>query len=346
MKNKVFCHGILKNNNEVLILKRSFWDLYPNQWDLPGGFKKSDETYEECVIREFKEETGLDVIVGKLVTIKTQNFNNEIIVVLVYLVECNSNEGITLDSAHVDYKFLNENLLVDDSFEGKLIWYLKDLNLNDGEILNLKKNHLINYLFSNIDLEVGFTKKQASYLKNDIKDDSKIVFVASDFDNYERNDKFVKKILKCFEKINIRFTNYYMIDNRVNKKQAKHLIRETDVLYFMGGNPKSQMENINRYSLKKIFNDYNGIMISVSAGAMNQAKKVVYLDGSKRISYVGIGKIDLLVYPHLNINSIENLQEILTVSKYTKIYSLTNDSFIRIDGKDMIIDGIYYILGE
>ena len=44
MKNKVFCHGILKNNNEVLILKRSFWDLYPNQWDLPGGFKKSDET--------------------------------------------------------------------------------------------------------------------------------------------------------------------------------------------------------------------------------------------------------------------------------------------------------------
>ena len=47
---------------------------------------------------------------------------------------------------------------------------------------------MINYLFSGIDKVNGFTKEQATSLKKDIKDNSIITFIASDFDNIEKTD--------------------------------------------------------------------------------------------------------------------------------------------------------------
>lgn len=58
---------------------------------------------------------------------------------------------------------------------------------------------MINYLFSWLDKEKGFTQAQSKYLKEDIVNNSNITFIASLFDNYERNDKQVsiyKKNLK------------------------------------------------------------------------------------------------------------------------------------------------------
>jgi 8-oxo-dGTP diphosphatase len=40
-----------------------------NTWGLPGGVLELDETLEECLIREVKEETGLEVEAGRLIGI-------------------------------------------------------------------------------------------------------------------------------------------------------------------------------------------------------------------------------------------------------------------------------------
>ncbi len=34
---------------------------YPNMWDIPGGHVEPDETPEQCIVREIKEEMGLDI---------------------------------------------------------------------------------------------------------------------------------------------------------------------------------------------------------------------------------------------------------------------------------------------
>jgi len=55
--------GIFRNaQGEVLLLRHVFRDRYP--WGLPGGFLKAGETPEQGVVRELREETGLDVAVG------------------------------------------------------------------------------------------------------------------------------------------------------------------------------------------------------------------------------------------------------------------------------------------
>jgi ADP-ribose pyrophosphatase YjhB (NUDIX family) len=44
-------------------------------WILPGGGREEGETEEECVKREMKEETNLDVIVGPLLLETAGNLN-------------------------------------------------------------------------------------------------------------------------------------------------------------------------------------------------------------------------------------------------------------------------------
>lgn len=58
------CSIIFVNDeNEVLLLLRDDDPgiPYPNMWDLPGGGVEADETPEEAIIREIKEEMNIDL---------------------------------------------------------------------------------------------------------------------------------------------------------------------------------------------------------------------------------------------------------------------------------------------
>jgi 8-oxo-dGTP diphosphatase len=49
-------------NKVLLFLRDDKPDLpYRNMWDVPGGHVEPDETPEECIVREMKEEMGLDL---------------------------------------------------------------------------------------------------------------------------------------------------------------------------------------------------------------------------------------------------------------------------------------------
>ena len=202
----------------------------------------------------------------------------------------------------------------------------------------------INYLFSSVDKKNGFTEKQALCLKNDIKNNSTITFITSDFNSYEKNDEFINMILVFFKKIDIEFKKIYTIDNRTNISSLKTIIADSDVIYITGGNPQRQIENINKFNLKKLLNNHNKIIIGVSAGAINQANKITYWDNEIK-TYKGLNLVNIHIYPHLDINNIDNLKEILLVSKYQKIYALPDNSFIRIQNDNIETYGDYYVLG-
>jgi 8-oxo-dGTP pyrophosphatase MutT (NUDIX family) len=62
MRQKVRVTGILVENKRILLLEQKVTDS--RQWSLPGGALEVGETMEQCMIREMKEETGLDIVVG------------------------------------------------------------------------------------------------------------------------------------------------------------------------------------------------------------------------------------------------------------------------------------------
>ncbi|WP_407560473.1 NUDIX domain-containing protein [Streptomyces sp. 184] len=61
--------GVVRNEQgQVLLLKHRLWpDARP--WGLPTGFAVKGEEFPQTVVREVREETGLEVVPGRLVQV-------------------------------------------------------------------------------------------------------------------------------------------------------------------------------------------------------------------------------------------------------------------------------------
>ncbi len=67
-KNVEIAVGVLVNSGaEVLVTKRKEGGELGGYWEWPGGKVEAGESGEACVVREFGEEVGLDVVVGDLI---------------------------------------------------------------------------------------------------------------------------------------------------------------------------------------------------------------------------------------------------------------------------------------
>ena len=66
---------IFNEAGQVLLSHRRDMDA----WNLPGGGLEFEELPTECVIREVREETGLDVVVERLVGIYGKTGRNELV---------------------------------------------------------------------------------------------------------------------------------------------------------------------------------------------------------------------------------------------------------------------------
>ena len=205
----------------------------------------------------------------------------------------------------------------------------------------------INYLFSDISKEQGFNEIQREYLKKDIKNNDTIVFIATTFDDYEKNDLYYNNLIKHFKNIDITFNKAYLIDNRVDKDLAKDYILKSNIIFLMGGDTKKQIDSVKEYDLFEILKSKEGIILGVSAGSMNQSSRVVYKNDYNNYvieDYEGLGYIDINIYPHLDFNNIDYLKEVFEVSNYTKTVALPNDSFIRIENNNIDFVGEYYTI--
>lgn len=59
--------GAIIRDHHILLIRHQGHSSGRNYWVLPGGGTDGDETEEECVIREMKEETNLDVEIEQLI---------------------------------------------------------------------------------------------------------------------------------------------------------------------------------------------------------------------------------------------------------------------------------------
>jgi 8-oxo-dGTP diphosphatase len=64
-------HGVIANRGRIIVLKRADRMRYkPGAWDLPGGHLALGESFEQCLLREIEEETGLDTAIERLLGIQ------------------------------------------------------------------------------------------------------------------------------------------------------------------------------------------------------------------------------------------------------------------------------------
>ncbi|TVR76541.1 MAG: (deoxy)nucleoside triphosphate pyrophosphohydrolase [Chitinophagaceae bacterium] len=115
---KVAC-AIIEIENKTLVVQRSEKMSLPLKWEFPGGKVESNETDEECIKREIKEELNIHILVEK--SLRPSNFDYpNISIKLIPFIAKNIDGEIRLKE-HQQYVFLAKEEL------SKLDWAEVDI---------------------------------------------------------------------------------------------------------------------------------------------------------------------------------------------------------------------------
>ena len=106
----VACAIILNSQNKVIVCQRSASMHLPLKWEFPGGKIEEDETPEECLIREIKEELDIEISVIEQLRVNDHHYLDKSIRLIPFI--CRHLGGDVTLKEHADYKYLdNEHLL-------------------------------------------------------------------------------------------------------------------------------------------------------------------------------------------------------------------------------------------
>ena len=147
-------------------------------------------------------------------------------------------------------------------------------------------------------------------IRSSWKENSNVMIISGSPAFYDKNDSVVSCLKESFSLSGLSFKDFLMCDER-NKEIINHL-SEMDVLILAGGHVPSQNRFFKELKLKERLSDWDGLLITWSAGSMNCAD-VVYagpeLPGEainpeyqRWISGLGITGIN--IFPHF-----ENLKD-------------------------------------
>lgn len=100
-------HVLVKKDDAYLVIKRSDQDTDdPGFWDMPGGGINFGEQPIDAILREVKEETGIDVMVKGVIDLYAKNYHDKWSIESTYEAEYLSGE-VTLSNEHSDYKWIS-----------------------------------------------------------------------------------------------------------------------------------------------------------------------------------------------------------------------------------------------
>jgi 8-oxo-dGTP pyrophosphatase MutT (NUDIX family) len=96
--------AVVIDDNKILCLKNE-----RNEWDFPGGKINFKEDIENCLIREVKEETNLDINSLEILKPFNLKFNHVPVFVLVYSAKISCDSSIYISYEHSDYNFFSKS---------------------------------------------------------------------------------------------------------------------------------------------------------------------------------------------------------------------------------------------
>jgi len=118
---------IIKKGEKFLLVKRKNKPA-KGQWFFVGGRIMKGELLEEAALRKVKEETGLDIILKKIIGVdqtifKKGPFDNGVHTInIVFLAEVKGKDEVNLDSQSVDYKWFRQ---IDNNWHPYIRKFLK-----------------------------------------------------------------------------------------------------------------------------------------------------------------------------------------------------------------------------
>ena len=145
----------------------------------------------------------------------------------------------------------------------------------------------------------------AAELLKALNADCKALFIASSPDDVELTEQHAYDMKANYEKSGITFSEYILLDRR-NQEQAENLVKNADFIILAGGHVPTQLNFFQEIQLRRLLEDFHGVLMGISAGTMNAAD-VVYVhperEGETCFKDIqryrqGLGLTKTMVIPH------------------------------------------------
>ena len=100
--------AVIIDDNKVLCLRNE-----RNEWDFPGGKINFNDDIEECLKREVREETNLDIKNLKILKSFNLKFNEVPVFIVLYTAIISCDSSISLSYEHNEYRFFSKSEIKD-----------------------------------------------------------------------------------------------------------------------------------------------------------------------------------------------------------------------------------------
>ncbi len=213
---------------------------------------------------------------------------------------------------------------------------------------------MVNMLFSLYNFHENWAK---DIVVKYINTDDKVLIIPFSFGDEISSDKewqnpYSKSNGKYYESAVTPFVSYGIKEENINwinyfkdtKENAKVKIRNSNVIFLTGGLPDKMMSRLIEFDLIDDIEDFTGVIIGSSAGAMVQIAEYhitpddVYPIFSYNAGLNMINNFDIEV--HFEGTEVQNryIKKVLEEKK-DKIYAITNNGGVIVDNKKVILLG-------
>jgi 8-oxo-dGTP diphosphatase len=95
--------ALIFRDGKLLITQRRAKSHLGGLWEFPGGKREPGETFEECLVREIREELGVEIAVGKCFAEITHAYPEKHVHLKFFRAQLTAGEPRTLDCAAVKW---------------------------------------------------------------------------------------------------------------------------------------------------------------------------------------------------------------------------------------------------
>ena len=196
-------------------------------------------------------------------------------------------------------------------------------------------------------------------LRSCLPPDPRCLFICSSPDSPYLTDKFGYEMAKAFEEAELAFSDFRVLDRRT-QKDAQLLIWQSDLIILAGGHVPTQNAFFQEIGLREMLENYQGVVMGISAGSMNSADRVYAqpeMAGESGAEFPrflpGLGLTQVNILPHYqqvkdNILDDLRLYEDITFADSMErvFYALVDGSYVYQDEDGATIFGESYCIHD
>ena len=179
------------------------------------------------------------------------------------------------------------------------------------------------------------------------------LFICAAPDDPGFTDRVSAEMAAAFQEAGMYFSSMTKLDRR-NQADAQLLIWQSDLIILSGGHVPTQNEFFQEIGLKELLQNYQGVVLGISAGSMNAARRV-YAQPEEtgesvptfRRFLAGLGITTINILPHYQQVKDYSLDGRRLYEDITFADSYGERFFVFVDGTYLLIeDGQTYLYGK